>query len=163
RTGTSRSLLRLQPEPRRGVGRVHRPQLMPPSITFWHRLEPLSQETKLPRGPKQIPPDPLLGGLQARIRDPMWLLARQYDLGELTASNGGSRVSATISFESTPVNGYRPSLTGSADALALDRPLEAHVEPDDTALGLRGAVQLGLQFEALLDELRPALGDAAVD
>jgi hypothetical protein len=136
---------------------------MPPSITFWHRLEPLPQETKLPRGPKQIPPDPLLGGLQARIRDPMWLLARQYDLGELTASNGGSPVSATILFESAPVNGYRPSLTGSAGALPLDRPLEAHVEPDDTALGLRSAVQLGLQFEALLDKLRPALGDAAVD
>jgi hypothetical protein len=134
-----------------------------PSITFWHRLEPLPQETKLPRGPKQIPPDPLLGGLQARIRDPMWLLARQYDLGELAASDGGSPISATISFETAPVNGYRPSLTGSAGSLPLGRPLEAHVEPDDAALGLRGAVRLGLRFESLLDELRPALGNNAVD
>lgn len=134
-----------------------------PSITFWHRLEPLPQETKLPRGPKQVPPDPLLGGLQARIRDPMWLLARQYDLGELTASNGGSPVSATISFESAPVNGYRPSLTGTAGPLPSGRPLEAHVEPEEVALGLRGAVQLGLRFEALLESLRGSLGDSAVD
>lgn len=134
-----------------------------PSVTFWHRLEPLPQETKLPRGPKQIPPDPLLGGLQARIRDPMWLLARQYDLGELTASNGGSPVSATISLESAPVNGYRPSLTGPAGALPGGRPLEAQVEPEEVALGLRGAIQLGLRFEGLLDQLRTALGNAAVD
>ncbi len=134
-----------------------------PSITFWHRLEPLPQETKLRREPKQIPPDPLLGGLQARIRDPMWLLARQYDLGELTASNGGSPVSATIAFESAPVNGYRPSSSGPATSLPVGRPLEAHVEPEEVALGLRGAVQLGLRFETLLDGLRTTLGDAAVD
>jgi hypothetical protein len=134
-----------------------------PSITFWHRLEPLPQETKLPRGAKQIPPDPLLGGLQARIRDPVWLLARQYDLGELAASNGGSPASATISLESAPVNGYRPSFAGPAGALAGGRPLEAHVEPEEVALGLRGAIQLGLRFETLLDELRGALGNAAVD
>jgi hypothetical protein len=134
-----------------------------PSITFWHRLEPLPQETKLPRGPKQLPPDPLLGGLQARIRDPMWLLARQYDLGEFAASSGGSPVSATISFETVPVNGYRPSLSGPATAFVGDRPLEARVEPEEVALGLRGAIQLGLRFEALLEGLRPALGSAAVD
>jgi hypothetical protein len=133
-----------------------------PSVTIWHRLEPRPQETRLPRGPKQIPPDPLLGGLQARIRDPMWLVARQFQLGELRASSGGSPVSATIGFESAPVNGYRPSLTGSAGPLSTSSPLETQVEGEEVQLGLRGAVQLGLRFEDLLEELRPSIG-AAVD
>src|SRR5438093_1380392 len=134
-----------------------------PSITIWHRLEPRPQESDLPRGPKKLVPDPLLRGLQARVRDPLWLLARQWQVGELAADDAGSPITATIAVESIPLESYRPLLVGPATGLNPKRPLEAQVERETVVLGLRGAVQLGLHFEALLRELEPQLGAAAIE
>lgn len=133
-----------------------------PSVTIWHRLEPRPQEGKLPRGAKKIPPDPLMRGLQAQVRDPLWMLARQWQVGEFIGDDAGSPVQATISTESVPLKSYRPSLTGAAVALEEKLPLEVHVEREPVELGLRGAVQLGLQFELMLRSLEPAIGGPAV-
>jgi hypothetical protein len=59
-------------------------------------------------------------------------------------------VQATIRTESAPLTSYRPSLSGTGGPLDPDLPLEAHVERKPVELGLRGAVQLGLRFEALV-------------
>ena len=52
------------------------------SITTWNRLEPS------PRTPSRVV------GLEARIADPLWFLARQWQLGELTGQDSGSPVQA---------------------------------------------------------------------
>jgi hypothetical protein len=111
-----------------------------PSFTIWSRLEPRARADDMARS------------LQAQIRDPLWMLARQWQVGEFLGSDGGSPLQATIATETQPLTSYRPGPQGAAAAGALDEtlPLEAHVEREEVALGLRGRVQLGLRLEAFL-------------
>jgi hypothetical protein len=110
-----------------------------PSFTIWSRLEPRVRSVDMARS------------LQAQVRDPLWMLARQWQVGEFLGSDGGSPLQATIATETQPLTSYRPGPPGGA-AGALDEtlPLEAHVEREEVALGLRGRVQMGLRLEAFL-------------
>jgi hypothetical protein len=121
-----------------------------PSITAWNRLEPLPREASLARS------------LQAQVRDPLWMLARQWQVGEFAGEDAGSPVQAAISVESRALTGYRPG-PGPAPAGPLDPglALEAHVEREPVVLGLRGSVQLGLRFEALARAAGAAEADIA--
>jgi hypothetical protein len=89
-------------------------------------------------------------GLQAQARDPLWFVARQYQVGEFMGLDGGSAVQGTLSLESQALTAYQPG-TDSSGAVAFDSgvPLEAHVERESLTLGLREAVQLGQHFEVL--------------
>jgi hypothetical protein len=91
------------------------------SITSWTRLEPHSQT------------DDLSVGLAARTHDPLWLLARQWQIGEFTAEDAGSPVQARLRVEHAPLTRYRPGPPGSpaGPPVAYDPavlPLEALVE-----------------------------------
>lgn len=88
--------------------------------------------------------------LQAQVRDPAWILARQWMTGEFAADDAGSPVQATLSVESQGLTAYRPG-TDPAATVDLDSklPLEAHVEREAVRLNLRGSVQLGLWFQDL--------------
>jgi hypothetical protein len=110
-----------------------------PSITTWTRLEPLPREASLARS------------LQAQMRDPAWLLARQWQVGEFLGDDAGSPVQATLGVELRTVTTYRPG-KDDATTVAIDPalPIEVHVEREPVALRLRGSVQLGLHFEALV-------------
>lgn len=108
------------------------------SITVWTRLKPLPREGSMQRS------------LQAQVRDPAWILARQWMTGEFMADDAGSPVQATLSYESRGLTAYRPGPDPAA-AVDLDTglPLETHVEREDVQLDLRGSVQLGLLFQDL--------------
>ncbi len=103
-------------------------------------------------------PDPALG-LQARIHDPLWLLARQWQLGEFQGEDGGSPVSATMRFETALLSRYRPGPvsadlpTESFSPRAL--PLETLVEREALATAggtdRRAAVEAGLHLLRLLE------------
>lgn len=113
------------------------------SITTWSRLEPRSSAT---------PPTPG-SGLAARVYDPAWMLARQWQLGELQGEDAGSPASARIHASVSRLTRYRPGADPSADAveLAPGALLEAVVEsePDDPE-GARWAAEAGAHFLALL-------------
>lgn len=110
-----------------------------PSITTWTRLEPLPREGSMQRS------------LQAQVRDPAWLLARQWQVGEFLGDDGGSPVQATLGVELRTITTYRPGPAGSPVA-AIDRsvPVEVHVERESVSLQMRGSLQLGLHFEGLI-------------
>jgi len=110
-----------------------------PSITTWTLLEPLPREASLQRS------------LQAQMRDPAWLLARQWQVGEFIGGDAGSPVQATLGVELRTVTTYRPGSDDSKTA-AIDPtlPIEVHVERESVALRLRGSLQLGLHFETLV-------------
>jgi hypothetical protein len=116
-----------------------------PSLSIWHRLEPHMGDPEL------------TAGLEAAVRDPAWLLARQWQVGEFRGSDGGSPVKAQIRTESVPLTSYRPGPTGAGRPLDPALPVEVHAEREDAVLGLRGAVQLGLQFEHMLRTATPSL------
>jgi hypothetical protein len=82
------------------------------SITYWNRLEP-----------RPIGRD-LNATLAARLRDPLWLLARQWQVGEFQGEDAGSPAFATISATSRPFTGWT-SGDGRWQPLPSDRPLES--------------------------------------
>lgn len=109
------------------------------SITTWTRLEPSPRDASLQKS------------LQAQMRDPLWLLARQWQIGEFMGEDTGSPVHATLGAEMQTVTTYRPGLQDSATtAIEPTLPIEVHVERETVALRLRGSVQHGLYFENLV-------------
>ena len=74
-----------------------------PSITSWMRLEPRSRNAEMNTS------------LQARIYDPLWLLARQWQLGEFQGEDNGSPVMAR----------WRGG-SGAADPLSFGRHCAEH-------------------------------------
>ncbi len=90
------------------------------SITTWVRLEPRPRDGALDES------------LQAQVRDPLWLLARQWQFGEFQGENTGSLVGADLVVEAGPGDGLRdrpfdePQVVGAGDVVA-----DRHVEPDD--------------------------------
>lgn len=110
-----------------------------PSITSWTRLEPLPREASMQRS------------LQAQMRDPAWLLARQWQVGEFLGDDAGSAVQATLGVELRSVTTYRPGTDDSKTApIDPTVPIEVHVEREAVSLRMRGSVQLGLYFETLI-------------
>src|SRR5262249_9158384 len=67
-----------------------------PSITTWMRLEPPVRHTDMS------------AGLQARIYDPLWLLARQWQVGEFQGEDNGSPAMARWRGESARLTRYYP-------------------------------------------------------
>lgn len=118
------------------------------SITSWMRLEPRCRDEQM------------RDGLQATVHDPLWLLARQWQLGEFAAHDGGAVVTARIQVECAPLTRYRPGPADcDAEAHRYDtrkEPLEAVVEgeaPQEAAAGpadLRAAAEAGLRFAQML-------------
>jgi len=143
-------------------------QIRQPSVTTWTRLEPQPRDATLERS------------LQAQVRDPLWFLARQWQVGEFAGEDGGSPVQATLGLTTRALTGYRPGPPAAdgqpaAATVALDNAtaLETQVERRPVNLKVRGSVQLGLLFEdlandsslpaATVDAFRAAFPIAAVD
>jgi hypothetical protein len=109
-----------------------------PSITYWNRLEPR------PRS------EAIAETLAARVRDPLWLLTRQWQFGEFRGADGGSPAFATLTVQEAPLVAWQ---AGGAPPRPLvgAAPLERQVlgEPFP-AEDLTLAVELGQVFEGLL-------------
>lgn len=69
--------------------------------------------------------------LEARIKDPLWFLARQWQTGEFEAENGGSLAAAYLTSREYAL----ASMTrgGTTQAIPLDAPLDALVEAEVAA------------------------------
>lgn len=110
-----------------------------PSITTWTRLEPQPRDGSMQRS------------LQAQVRDPVWMLARQWQVGEFLGDDAGSPIHATLGLEQRTVTTYRPGVDDTKTApIDPKLPIEVHVEREAVVLRMRGSVQLGLYFESLI-------------
>lgn len=118
-----------------------------PSITSWTRLEPRSRTAGLERG------------LQACIYDPLWLLTRQWQMGEFLAEDAGMPVSARLRADTAQPTRYHPGPIGAEDVEGrpydAQTPLEAVVEREGLTAGGASfhpgrAVEAGLHFLRLL-------------
>ena len=131
-----------------------------PSITSWMRLEPRSRNAEMSTS------------LQARIYDPLWLLARQWQLGEFQGEDYGSPVTARWRGESARLTRYHsgdiaPNTRVDAPRYDASRlPLETLVERESVRPAgqtakpekLRLAAEAGQQFLRML-ELQPVSRD----
>lgn len=93
-----------------------------PSLTGWHRLV---MGTRTPT---------IDAGLAARVHDPMWLLARQYQLGEFVGEDAGTPITARVEANVGPITRYHSDGALPAGASVTGRqvnfrqPLEPLVE-----------------------------------
>ncbi len=118
------------------------------SITSWARIEPRCRDAEMH------------DALQATVHDPLWLLARQWQLGEFAAHDGGAVATARIQVDCAPLTRYRPGgANGDAEVHPYDarsRPLEAVVEAEaphevEHETGdVRAAAEAGLRFATAL-------------
>jgi hypothetical protein len=116
----------------------------------WTRLEPQS-----------VTGDPT-PGLEARVHDPLWLLSRQWQLGEFAAEDAGSPVAVHVHASATPVSAWRPGAASAGRApraLPAGGLLEPVVEREPTPArgpGLRDRAEAGAELVA-------QLADAGID
>lgn len=120
------------------------------SITTWTRLEPGTRN------------EDLRVGLQARVHDPLWLLARQWQLGEFQGEDAGSAIAARWQADCSQLTRFHAGRINDGvarDAQNYDSrvvPLEAMVEREDNRvrknLDIRVAAEAGLHFLRLLAE-----------
>ena len=105
---------------------------------FWKRLEPRTREDNFTRS------------IQARVRDPLWMLTRQWQVGEFTAEDAGSPVKVRLQTERTHITHYKPKsfeASGQVNPIPEHIPLETLVEQEKPITDVRMSIQIGLQFE----------------
>lgn len=91
-------------------------------------------------------------GLEARTADPLWYLARQWQLGEFQAEDAGSLVNVEVQYWSEDIDGYA---LGAQDFTSLSEtapPLEVLVEREPILWDWRMRIRAGQHFERLLRE-----------
>lgn len=110
------------------------------TVTTWHRLEPKVRGT-----------DPA-EGIRARIHDPLWLLGRQWQVGELLGEDAASPVAVRVESAQHLLSRWRPASGDPSDYDPSAMPLEVMVEreppPPPT---LRARIDAWSRLAALLN------------
>ncbi len=101
-------------------------QRLYPTVTVWNRLEGRPRSADFSRS------------LRAEVRDALWMLSRQWQLGEFAGDDAGSPVSTKLHVATSELRGYRP---GAAEAgpFPENLPLDAVVERRRIPLSVGGA------------------------
>ncbi len=117
---------------------------------YWNRIEP-----------NNTTPDLELG-LRASIADPLWMLCRQWQLGEFRGEDAASPVKATLTVATGPVTSFATAATArmqtggvvAPQPLPRDYLLECRAEAEaviDGPAALRLSADAGLQLARRLD------------
>lgn len=141
-----------------------------PSATTWSRLEPLPTS------------DDVSGSLEARVADPLWMLARQWQFNEFQGEDAGSPIGAALKIVGVPVTSLvhnrgtvvaRPLPPGAAPVEALvehEQVLPVHPKLNAQAgqqlMRMLRAAGLVTTVQALLDNYPASLAapdDAPAD
>ena len=114
-----------------------------PSVTIWNRIEPRARSLDMK------------AGLEARVFDPLWLLARQWQMGEFSGRDAGSPIAVNVKSTTAEFDRYTVG-TQAPQPYRTVQPLEMLVEgeairPASAAADLRQAAEAGNQFFRMLD------------
>ncbi len=112
--------------------------LRPPSITYWVRGEPDA------RG------ETFVDAMCARLRDPLWTLTRQWQLGEFLGGDAGSPAFVEMAERFGALTAWQA--TGQAVEPLGGGPLEYESEREPLDADLATAIELGQTAERLLTE-----------
>ncbi|HLL75089.1 MAG TPA: hypothetical protein VK421_07460 [Pyrinomonadaceae bacterium] len=108
-----------------------------PAVTRWNRLEGRPRTHHFERA------------LRAEVRDALWMLTRQWQMGEFLGDDAGSPVLTRICSEMTIIDRYQAA-SGPVETFPKDEPLEAKVE--------RRPIPWSAGTQKLSYDLRVALG-----
>lgn len=107
-----------------------------PAITRWNRLEGRPRTHNFDRA------------LKAEVRDALWMLTRQWQMGEFHGDDAGTPVLARVCTDTAPITRYQAG-SGPAGPLDVHQPLEATVERRPLPLRA-GAQYLSLDLRLLV-------------
>lgn len=108
----------------------------------WLRLEPRSRTNEVE------------DGIAARIADPLWMLARQWQTGEFQGEDAGSPLVVTTQYSTHWPTHVQLKAGEQAKSLG-DGPLEMLVEEEWVAMDWPTAIRVGQYFEQLLKTAHP--------
>lgn len=108
------------------------------SITWWNRVEPRPRT------------DDLTQPLQARVRDPLWMLTRQWQLGEFVGVDSGSPAWVQLTERVGQLTSWQRS-DGTAAPLET-APLEHQLEREPFTPDLSTRIELGQVLSRLLSD-----------
>jgi hypothetical protein len=86
-----------------------------PTVVSWNRLEGRPRTDNFTRA------------LRAEVRDPLWMLARQWQMGEFEGDDAGSPVFAKVNTATTKLRKYQP-LNRDVQLFDDAKPLETQIE-----------------------------------
>jgi hypothetical protein len=86
--------------------------------------------------------------LRAEVRDPLWMLCKQWQMGEFKGDDAGSPVSAKMCMKQTRLTKYKAA-NGSVEAFNDSLPLETKVEQRPVPFAA-GDVELALDLRLML-------------
>ena len=116
----------------------------------WDRIEGSSRD------------DELDAGVEARVADPLWMLSRQWQVGEFRGDDAGNPIAARMEWQATALRSYRPGDDGTFVPMPTTQPLERVVEaappPTSGAARLHWSSRLAAQLSRRL--VRDGHGDA---
>jgi len=115
-----------------------------PTVTYWNRLEGRPRKDDFDRA------------LKAEVRDALWMLTKQWQLGEFEGDDAGWPVFAKIHMATSPLTKYKPA-TGEVLPFDASHALEATVEQrpvqftrNRRPIRLDLRLQLGRQWRKML-------------
>jgi hypothetical protein len=114
-------------------------RVLTPSATYWYRLEPRPRTNSL------------IGSTAAPVRDPLWFVTRQWQMGEFLAEDAASPAYVQIRSAYGSMTDWKTP-TGTAQPIPAGVPLEPLVEREPFTPELSLSVELGQTFEMLLKE-----------
>jgi hypothetical protein len=87
-----------------------------PSVTAWNRLEVRPRMHNFERA------------LKAEVRDALWMLTRQWQMGEFNGDDAASLIGTKLYVSTNSLTQYQSAGQSSPEEFREDIPLEAHVE-----------------------------------
>lgn len=118
-----------------------------PSVTVWNRLEGRPRTRSFDRA------------LRAEVRDALWMLTKQWQMGEFRGSDAGSPVFAKLLMATTRLTKYRPAAQAT-QWFEYEVPLEGKVErrplplvADGRPVALDVRLLMGRQWLALIKDV----------
>lgn len=119
-------------------------------LTIWNRLESRARSKDF------------FQNLKAEIRDPLWMLSRQWQLGEFEGEDTGSPVFACLDWNNTRIEKIALNPDGQSTAIQNEMPLEAEVERVQVEPDLYLRIEMGRHFVRLINKMLPANKRASV-
>jgi hypothetical protein len=112
-----------------------------PSVCWWNRVEPR------PRAPE------IGDTIAAKVRDPLWMLTRQWQFGEFQGEDAASPAWVQLSGKMTKLTGWRARADAPTAALtSITAPLEEMVEKEAFSADLAVRAEIGLSLQPLLED-----------
>lgn len=119
------------------IKRLFLSEVFRPAITTWNRLEGRPRREDFERS------------LRAEVRDPLWMLCRQWQFGEFQGEDAGSAIKARVQATTARLNRYA-GRSGQAVGYDDHLPLETQVEREPVHFDLMTRAQMGRHWFKLL-------------